>query len=109
MQNYTVISFKHETGAIFETIGANFVSRGTKHSQSIVEEYAQAYKQKHNYSDLDHNFTIYFRKTNPRFEPNQLKVYRGKISGCVSRNVATERELIEQYTCPVNMILNPLD
>lgn len=95
MQNYAIINFKRETGSIFETIGANFVSRGTKHAQTMIEDYVQAYKKKHNYSELSHNFTIYFRKTNPRFEPNQLKVYRGKIGGCVSRNVAIESELVK--------------
>ena len=109
MQNYAVIKFKHETGAIFEKIGANFVSRGTKHAQTIVEEYAQAYKRNHNFSDLNHDFTIYFRRTNPRFLPNQLKVWRGKIGGTVSRQIASENELIDQYDCPVSMILNPLD
>ena len=93
MNNYAIFSFRHNDGALFERIGANFISRGNKHSQTITEQYAAAYLMRHNYIDFDYTIKIYFDKTNANFIPNQLKVYRQKISGCVSRNIAAKHEL----------------
>lgn len=94
MKHYAIFTFyRVDTGANFEVIGANFKSRGLNHAGKMASKYCRAYIQKHSFTELDYKYTIYHRRTNPNFEPNQLKVYRGKISGCVSRNVASEFDL----------------
>ncbi len=88
MFNYCIFEAYHKDGAIFERIGANFKARGIKHAHTIIETYVSKYEQKHYPLDLTVNYQVYFRSTNPAFIPNQLKVYRGKISGSVSRQIA---------------------
>ena len=88
MFNYCIFEVYHKDGAIFETIGANFKARGIKHSHSMLETYIGEYQRKNHPLELTVNYQVYFRSTNPAFAPDQLKVYRGKVSGCVSRKIA---------------------
>ena len=88
MNNYCIFEAYDKDGALFETIGANFKARGIKHAYTIIETFVSKYEQKHHPLELTVNYHVYFRSTNPAFIPNQLKVYRGKVSGCVSRQIA---------------------
>ena len=88
MFNYCIFEVYHKDGDLFETIGANFKARGIKHAQSIVDIYADQYKESRYPRELKVNFRVFFNTTNPAFLPDQLKVYRGKVSGCVSRQIA---------------------
>lgn len=88
MFNYCIFKIYHKDGTPFEKIGANFKARGIKHAHAILETYISKYEQKHHPLELTVNYQVYFRSTNPVFIPNQLKVYRGKVSGCVSRQIA---------------------
>ncbi len=88
MFNYCILEAYHKDGALFETIGANFKARGIKHAHAILETYISNYEQKHHPLELTVNYQVYFRSTNPAFVPDQLKVYRGKVSGSVSRQIA---------------------
>ncbi len=88
MFNYCVFEVFHTDGGLYERIAANFKSRGIKHAQSIVDTYAEKYKENRHPLDLTVNFRVFFNTTNPAFKTDQLKVYRGKVSGYVSRNIA---------------------
>ena len=88
MFNYCIFEVYHKDGAIFETIGANFKARGIKHAHAMLTAYVIAYERKHHSLELTVNYQVFFKTTNPAFIPNQLKVYRGKVSGCVSRKIA---------------------
>jgi len=88
MFNYCIFEVYHKDGGLFETIGANFKARGIKHAHTMLTAYVSAYERKHHPLELTVNYQVYFRSTNPAFVPDQLKVYRGKISGCVSRQIA---------------------
>lgn len=88
MFNYCVFEVFHKDGGLFERIGANFKARGIKHAQSIVDTYAEKYKESRHPLDLTVNFRVFFNTTNPAFKADQLRVYRGKVSGYVSRNIA---------------------
>jgi hypothetical protein len=88
MFNYCIFEVFHKDGALFERIGANFKSRGKNHSHKIIDTYINAYEKNLYPRELTVNFTVHFNTTNPAFLPNQLKVYRGKVSGYVSRNIA---------------------
>jgi len=88
MFNYCIFEVYNEHGALREKIAANFKSRGKNHSHKIIDTYIDAYQKSLYPRDLTVNYTVYFNKTNPAFLPNQLKVYRGNVSGCVSRNIA---------------------
>ncbi len=87
MFNYCIFEVFHKDGGLYERIGANFKSRGVKHSQTIIDTYRSVYEQKR-YPMVTVNSHIYYNATNPAFVPDQLKVYRGKVSGCVSRQIA---------------------
>ena len=88
MFNYCIFEVYNEHGALFERIGANFKARGIKHAQSIVDTYAEKYKESRHPRELTVNFRVFFNTTNPAFKVDQLKVYRGKVSGYVSSNIA---------------------
>ena len=88
MFNYCIFEAYHKDGAIFERIGANFKARGIKHAYTIIETYISRYEEKHQTLELTVNYQVYFKLTNPAFVPNQLKVYKGKVSGAVSRQIA---------------------
>ena len=88
MFNYCIFEVYHKDGALFEKIGANFKARGIKHAHAILETYISKYQQKYDWLELTVNYHVYFRSTNPAFIPDQLKVYRGKVSGHVSRQIA---------------------
>lgn len=96
MKHYAIFKFKYvDTGEIFEKIGANISSRGCNHGSIIASQYVDAYCEQKRIAglDLDCDFTIYHNKTNANFISNQLRYWRGKISGTVSRNVASEFDL----------------
>ena len=88
MFNYCIFEVYHKDGALFETIGANFKARGIKHAHTMLTAYVSAYERKHHPLELTVNYQVFFKTTNPAFIPNQLKVYRGKVSGHVSRKIA---------------------
>ena len=88
MFNYCIFEVYHKDGALFETIGANFKARGIKHAHTMLETYIGEYERVNHPLELTVNYQVYFRSTNPAFVPDQLKVYRGKVSGCVSRKIA---------------------
>ena len=88
MYNYCIFEVFHKDGDLFERIGANFKARGIKHAQTIVDTYAEKYKESRYPLDLTVNVGVFFNTTNPAFKVDQLKVYRGNVSGYVSRNIA---------------------
>lgn len=93
MFNYCIFEVYNEHGALREKIGANFKSRGKNHSHKIIDTYIDAYQKSLYPRELKVNYTVYFNKTNPVFLPNQLKVYRGNVSGCVSSQIAPKDTL----------------
>ena len=88
MLNYCIFEVYHKDGALFETMGANFKARGIKHAHSMLETYVSEYERKNHSLELTVNYQVYFKSTNPAFKSDQLKVYRGKVNGFVSRNIA---------------------
>ena len=96
MKNYCIFEVYNDRGGLYTTFAANFVSRGIKHSQSMLDTYCGAYKESFSpRRDYKINFQIFFNATNPAFEPNQLKVYRGKVSGYISAQLARKDDLIK--------------
>lgn len=93
MFNYCIFEVYNEHGALREKIGANFKSRGKNHSHKIIDTYIDAYQKSLYPRELTVNYTVYFNKTNSAFMANQLKVYRGKVSGCVSHQIAAKDNL----------------
>ena len=87
MFNYCIFEVYHKNGGLYEKIGANFKSRGVKHSQTIIDTYISVYEEKR-HPMVTVNSHIYYNATNPAFVPDQLKVYRGKVSGAISRQIA---------------------
>ena len=88
MFNYCIFEVYNESGELFERVGANFKARGIKHAQSIVDTYADKYKESRHPRELTVNFRVFFNTTNPVFVADQLKVYRGNVGGYVSRQIA---------------------
>ena len=88
MLNYCIFEVYHRDGGLLETFAANFKARGTKHAHSMLETFINEYQQVNNLIETTVNYHVYFRKTNPAFLQDQLKVYRGKVSGHVSRKIA---------------------
>jgi len=88
MFNYCIFEVYNEHGALREKIGANFKSRGKNHSHKMIDTYIDAYQKSLYPRELTVNYTVFFNKTNSAFKVDQLKVYRGKVSGYVSRNIA---------------------
>ena len=95
MNHYGIFELRHEDGQVFETIAANFLSRGIKHAYKIADTYASAKVELHKELGLIGSWHIYHNHTNEAFKPNQLRVYRGKIGGTVSRQVAARHQLTE--------------
>ena len=95
MNHYGILELRHEDGQVFETIAANFLSRGIKHAYKIADTYASAKVEIHKELDLIGSWHIYHNHTNEAFKPNQLRVYRGKIGGTVSSQVAARHQLTE--------------
>jgi hypothetical protein len=95
MNHYGIFQLRHEDGQVFETIAANFLSRGIKHAYKIADTYASAKFEQYKGLNLYGSWHIYHNHTNKAFVPNQLRVYRGKISGTVSRQVAARHQLTE--------------
>jgi len=93
MNCYAVFKFRLPSGATLKQIGFNFKARGTLHAQSIVDRF-YGNKQQLSAFTLTAEYTVYFNKTNPAFEPNQLRYHRGKFSGAVSHSIANKWELI---------------
>ena len=93
MFNYCIFEVYNENGALREKIAANFKSRGKKHSHKIIDTYIDAYQKNLYPRELTVNYTVYYNKTNPVFLPNQLKVYRGNVSGCVSHQIGSINSL----------------
>ena len=54
----------------------------------MIDTYIDAYQKNLYPRELTVNYTVHFNKTNPAFKVDQLKVYRGKVSGYVSSNIA---------------------
>ena len=95
MKNYCIFEVYNDHGGLYTTFAANFVSRGIKHSQSMIDTYCSVYKQAFSHrSNYKINFQIFFNATNPAFMPNQMKVYRGKVSGCPSHQIARKDQLL---------------
>ena len=88
MYNYCILEVFYKDGGLFERVGANFKARGIKHAQSIVDTDAEKYKESRHPLDLTVNFRVFFNTTNPAFVADQLKVYRGNVSGFVSHQIA---------------------
>ena len=95
MHNYGILELRHEDGQLFETIAANFLSRGIKHAYKIADTYASAKVDQYKRLNLRASWHIYHNHTNEAFIPNQLRVYRGKVGGMVSRQVAARHQLTE--------------
>jgi len=95
MHHYGIFELRHEDGQVFETIAANFLSRGIKHAYKIADTYAGAKVEQYKGLNLHGSWHIYHNHTNEAFKPNQLRVYRGKIGGTVSRQVVARHQLIE--------------
>jgi len=93
MHHYGIFELRHEDGQVFETIAANFLSRGIKHAYKIADTYASAKTEQHKDLNLHGCWHIYHNHTNEAFKPNQLRVYRGRIAGTVSRQVVTREQL----------------
>jgi hypothetical protein len=93
MFNYCVFEVYNENGALREKIAANFKSRGKNHSHKMIDTYIDAYQKSLYPRELTVNYTVYFNKTNPAFMANQLKVYRGNVSGFVSHQIALKDNL----------------
>lgn len=93
MNNYCVFDVYYADGSYYGSRAANFISRGIKHSQKILDTYCEAYMQGKYPLDLVVNFQVYFHTTNPNFAPNQLRVYRGKVNGATTHQLATKDEL----------------
>lgn len=95
MNHYGILELRHEDGQVFETIAANFLSRGIKHAYKIADTYASAKVEQYKGLNLQGSWHIYHNHTNEAFKPNQLRVYRGKISGTVSRQAVARHQLTE--------------
>lgn len=95
MHHYGIFELRHKDGQVFETIAANFLSRGIKHAYKIADTYASAKVEQYKGLNLHGSWHIYHNHTNKAFISNQLRVYRGKISGTVSRQVAARHQLTE--------------
>ena len=95
MHHYGIFELRHKDGQVFETIAANFLSRGIKHAYKIADTYASAKVELHKELNLHGSWHIYHNHTNEAFQPNQLRVYRGKIGGTVSRQVVARHQLTE--------------
>jgi len=93
MNCYAVFTFYYESGELYAKKAFNFKARGKKHAQTIVDCYFDN-KQQLSAFKLIGDYTVYFNKTNPVFEPNQLRHYRGKFTGAVSHSIANKWELI---------------
>lgn len=93
MFNYCIFEVYNEHGALREKIAANFKSRGKNHSHKIIDTYISEYEKNLYPRELRVNYTVHFNKTNPAFKVDQLKVYRGKVSGYVSKNIAPKDTL----------------
>lgn len=93
MNCYAIFTFFYESGQVYKKQAFNFKARGTKHAQTIVDRF---YDNKTQFSafTLTGEYTVYFNKTNPAFEPNQLRHHRGKFTGAVSHSIANKSELI---------------
>lgn len=94
MNNYCVFEVYNDHGGLYTSFAANFVSRGVKHSQSMIDTFCTVYKNSSNRRDYKINFQVFFNTTNPAFMANQLKVYRGKVSGYTSHQIANKSDLI---------------
>lgn len=94
MNNYCIFEVYNDNGGLYTSFAANFVSRGVKHSQSMIDNFCTVYKNASNRRDYKINFQVFFNTTNPAFMPNQLKVYRGKVSGYTSHQIANKSDLI---------------
>ena len=95
MHHYGIFELRHKDGEIFATIAANFLSRGIKHAYKIADTYASAKVEQYKGLDLYGSWHIYHNHTNKAFKPNQLRVYRGKISGTVSLQKVARHQLTE--------------
>ena len=95
MNHYGIFELRHKDGQVFETIAANFLSRGIKHAYKIADTYASAKVELHKELNLHGSWHIYHNHTNEAFIPNQLRVYRGKIGGTVCRQVVARHQLTE--------------
>ena len=96
MKNYCIFEVYNDNGGLYTKFAANFVSRGIKHSQSMLDTYCSVYKEAFSHGrDFRINFQVFFNATNPAFIPNQLKVYRGKVSGYTSHQIARKDQLIK--------------
>jgi len=93
MNCYAVFTFFYESGEVFTKKAFNFKARGTKHAQSIVGRYYDNKTQLSAFT-LTGEYTVYFNKTNPAFEPNQLRHYRGNFTGATSHQIANKWDLI---------------
>jgi len=94
MNNYCIFEVYNDHGGLYTSFAANFVSRGVKHSQSMIDNFCSVYKAASNRHDYKINFQVFFNTTNPAFMANQLKVYRGKVSGYTSHQIANKSDLI---------------
>ena len=97
MKNYCIFEVYNDHGDLFEAFAANFVSRGAKHSFSMIETYCHHYTHEllpDQGQDYKICFHVFFNTTNPCFDANQLKVYRGKVSGWTSNQIARKDELL---------------
>ncbi len=98
MKNYCIFEVYNDNGGLYTKFAANFVSRGIKHTQSMIDNFCTVYKNNllTDYRcDYKINFQVFFNATNPAFLPNQLKVYRGKVSGYTSHQIAKKDQLIK--------------
>ena len=98
MKNYCIFEVFNDHGGLYTTFAANFVSRGIKHSQSMLDTFCDSYQQHlltDHRRDYKINFHVFFNTTNPAFDANQLKVYRGKVSGYTSHQIARKDELLQ--------------
>ena len=96
MNNYCIFEVYNDHGGLYTKFAANFVSRGVKHSQSMIDTFCASYENNlltDHRRDYKINFQVFFNTTNPAFMPNQLKVYRGKVSGYTSHQIANKNDL----------------